>query len=114
MIVIFLIASSLGESSNLGLWPLLEHLLNALLHRLLVLVAVVAQRILGNPTPYQRLSLGVEQVDNHGPYHVLLRGDAAHPSAESTHPHCVIGSLLFHATAGSKEQVGFLIFLHLL
>src|SRR6267154_4109489 len=112
-IVIFLIASSLSKSSNLGLWPLLEHLLDALLHCLLVLVAVVAQRILGNSSPYQRLGLGVEQIDNQGPFNVLLRSYAAHSSAEPTHPHCGIGSLLFHAPVGSKEQVRFLIFLHL-
>src|SRR6266481_258816 len=103
-IVIFLISSSPSKSDSLGLWPLLEHLLDALLHRLLILVAVVAQRILGNPSPYQRLGLGVEQIDNQGPCYVLLRSNAAHSSAETTHPHRGIRSLFFHATAGSKEQ----------
>src|SRR5260370_12760394 len=113
-IVIFLISSSPSKSSNLGLWPLLEHLLDALLHCLLVLVAVVAQRILGNPSPYQRLGLRVEQIDNQGPCYVLLRSDATHSSAEPTHAHRGIGSLFLHATAGSKKKVRFLIFLHLL
>lgn len=34
------------------LWPLLEHLLDGLAYQLLILVAVVAQRILTNPSPH--------------------------------------------------------------
>src|ERR1700732_1967788 len=111
---IFLISSTPDKSSSLGLWPLLEHFLDALLHCLLILVPVVAQRILGNSSPNQRLGLGVEQIDNQGPYHVLLRSDATHSSAEPAHAHRGVGSLFFHATAGRDEQVRFLVFLHLL
>src|SRR5438445_1781313 len=75
-IVIFLISSSLGKSSNLGIWPLLKHLLNGLLHQLLVLVAVVAQRVLGDSSPHQRLALGVVQVDDQRRFHVLLWRDS--------------------------------------
>jgi hypothetical protein len=40
------------QIEQLGFRPLLEHLLDALLHRLLVLVPVIAQRILGDPSPH--------------------------------------------------------------
>jgi hypothetical protein len=39
--------------------PLLEHLLDGFLHHLLVLVAVVAQCVLGNTSPHQGLGLCV-------------------------------------------------------
>jgi hypothetical protein len=37
---------------SLALWPLLEHLLHGFLDQLLVLIAIVAERILSNPSPY--------------------------------------------------------------
>ena len=39
--------------------PLFEHLLNGLRYHLRVFVAIVAQRILSNPPPNERLGLGV-------------------------------------------------------
>src|ERR1700726_126197 len=99
-------ASTLTENAGTtasvsSLRPLLEHLLDGFLHQLLILVAVVAQRILGNPSPYQRLGLSVIEVDNQSSFHVLLWSDATHSAANPAHAHCGPGGFLFHAAVRS-------------
>src|SRR5271157_5524251 len=92
---------------SLALRPLLEHLLYGFLHHLLVLVAVVAQGVLSDSTPNQRLSLCVVQTNNHGRFYILFGSDAAHsPRA--------IGGLLSLAPTGGEDQVGILVLHHLL
>src|SRR5580658_572569 len=97
-----------------ALWPLLEHLRNGFLNQLLVLVAVIVQSILGNSPPCQTLGLRVIQVYDQRSYNVLLRCDATHTAAPSTHPHRCIRGLLLHAAIGSDEQVGLLRFIYFL
>src|SRR5277367_1265766 len=88
-----------------SLRPLFEHLLDSFSDHLLIFIAVVAQGVLTNPPPHQRLGLSVVQIDDQCPFHILLWGDATHSSAEAAHAHCGIGCLLFHATACCEEQV---------
>src|SRR5882762_4959256 len=85
--------------------PLFEHLLDCLRYHLRVFVAIVAQCILSKPAPDQGLVLGVVQVDNHCPYHVLFWGDSAHSAADSAHAPGLVGGLLFHATACCEDQI---------
>src|SRR5260370_16164349 len=114
-IVVFLIVfSSLVNRVNSILGPLFKHLRDGTLHRLLILVAVIAQRVLCHTSPNQRLALGVVQVDDHGRFHVLLRSDASHSTANSAHTPCAIGCLLSHAAVSSKDQIMLLRFLHFL
>ena len=93
-----------------SLRPLLEYLLNGFFYQLLVLVAVVAQRVLTDSSPDQGLGLRVVQVDNHRSYDILLRSDSAHPSADSAHTPRAIGGLLFHASVCGQDQVRVLSF----
>src|SRR5208337_561187 len=99
---------------SLALRPLLEHLLYGFLHHLLVLVAVVAQGVLSDSTPNQRLSLCVVQTNNHGRFYILFGSDAAHSAANPAHAPRAIGGLLSLAAASGEDQVGILVLHHLL
>src|SRR5271157_2722265 len=81
---------------------------------LLVLVPVVAQGVLSDSTPNQRLSLCVVQTNNHGRFYILFGSDAAHSAANPAHAPRAIGGLLSLAPTGGEDQVGILVLHHLL
>src|SRR5271170_1158678 len=89
----------------LGPRTLREHLGHRLLHRLLVLVAVIAQCALADPAPYQRLLRCAVEADHQCPFDILLRSDSAHASADSAHTPGAIGGLLLQAAAHGHDQV---------
>src|SRR6516165_316164 len=73
------------DASLLLLWPLLKHLLHGFFHILLILVAVIAQRVLRDPAPHQLPALGVVQAHNHGGFVILFWSNSAHTAANAPH-----------------------------
>src|ERR1700691_5686762 len=94
--------------------PLLEHLGDGFSHHLLILIAVVVEGVLSDPTPDQTLGLRVIQVNDHCPDNILLWRDAPHAAADAAHAPRTIGGLLFQPAIGGDEHVGILAFLYLL
>src|SRR5271170_252201 len=92
-------------SSILGPGLLREHLGDRFLHQLLVLAAVIAQCVLADSPPYERLILRAVEADDERPFHVLLWSNSAHTSADSAHAPGAIGGLLSQPAAVDDDQV---------
>jgi hypothetical protein len=84
-------------------WPLIEHLRDRFLHRLLILASVVAEGVLADSTPDQALSFCVVKIDDQRSNNILLRGNRTHASSESPHTHCGVGGLLLHSATGDND-----------
>ena len=91
----------------------LEHLLYRFVNQILVLVAIIAQRPLGDSAPHKLLGFCVIQVYDQRPLCTLLRSDCAHPSKARPCAPGAVGGLLLRTTARYQNQVRVLRFLDL-